>query len=112
MDIEEDNDIPLIFGLAFMKTAQMMLDVNEWIMKVGVQDEEVSFNLVKALQNSKENGFFFNMDAVDEIIMDVQKHPQKQALNVINTKEKTRIEDEECLNEQGAPKEAHILRYK
>lgn len=39
MNIEEDNDVPLILGRPFMKTARMMIDIDDNLMKVRVQDE-------------------------------------------------------------------------
>ncbi|XP_045810252.1 uncharacterized protein LOC123904661 [Trifolium pratense] len=41
MDIEEDDDVPLILGRPFMKTARMMIDIDDGVMKVRVQDEEI-----------------------------------------------------------------------
>lgn len=68
MDIEEENDIPLILGHPFMKTEWMMIDVDDGIIKVWVQDEEVIFNLFEEMHNSKGNGVCFNQDAVDETL--------------------------------------------
>ncbi|XP_058745887.1 uncharacterized protein LOC131618737 [Vicia villosa] len=45
VDMEEDRDVPLILGRPFMKTARMMIDIDNGLMKVRVQDEEVTFNL-------------------------------------------------------------------
>ena len=49
-----------------MKTAKMMIDVDEGIMKVRTQDEEVCFTLFKDVVYSKqvENGY--RMDKKDE----------------------------------------------
>ncbi|XP_050919043.1 uncharacterized protein LOC127136539 [Lathyrus oleraceus] len=38
MDIEEDDDAPLILGRSFMKTAKMVIFVDYGLMKVRVQD--------------------------------------------------------------------------
>ncbi|MCI81889.1 hypothetical protein A2U01_0103163, partial [Trifolium medium] len=40
MDIDEYDDVPLILGRPFVKTAHMMIDIDDGIMKVRVQDEE------------------------------------------------------------------------
>ncbi|XP_058763941.1 uncharacterized protein LOC131637360 [Vicia villosa] len=42
VDMEEDRDVPLILGRPFMKTARMMIDIDDGLMKVRVQDEEVT----------------------------------------------------------------------
>ncbi|XP_058725541.1 uncharacterized protein LOC131596820 [Vicia villosa] len=45
IDMEEDNDTPLILGIPFMKTTRMMIDIDDGLMKLRFQDEEVCFNL-------------------------------------------------------------------
>lgn len=76
MYIKEDNVVRLILGRLFMKTVRMMIDVDDGVMKVRVQDEEVSFNLFEALQHSKEKGVCFNMDTNNETIKYLQKQKQ------------------------------------
>ncbi|CAJ2643485.1 unnamed protein product [Trifolium pratense] len=73
MDIEEDDDVPLILGRPFMKTARMMIDIDDGVMKVRVQDEEVSFNLWEAIKHPNEKDICFKLDATDEAILDVRK---------------------------------------
>ncbi|GAU24667.1 hypothetical protein TSUD_322750 [Trifolium subterraneum] len=77
MDIEEDDDVPLILGRPFMKTAHMMIDIADGVMKVRVQDEEVSFNLWEAMKHSKDKGVCFKMDATEDAILDVKKQLHK-----------------------------------
>ncbi|CAJ2666550.1 unnamed protein product [Trifolium pratense] len=71
MDIEEDDDVPLILGRPFMKTARMMIDIDDGVMKVRVQDEEVSFNLWEAIKHPNEKDICFKLDATDEAILDL-----------------------------------------
>ncbi|XP_050876054.1 uncharacterized protein LOC127079722 [Lathyrus oleraceus] len=59
MDIEEDNHVPLILGHPFMKIARMMIDIDDGLMKVRVQDEEVTFNLFDAMKRSKDKRAYF-----------------------------------------------------
>ncbi|MCI48690.1 hypothetical protein A2U01_0069933, partial [Trifolium medium] len=73
MDIEEDDDVPLILGRPFMKTARMMIDIDDGVMKARVQDEEVSFNLWEAMKHPKDKEVCFKMDAIEEAILEVQK---------------------------------------
>jgi hypothetical protein len=77
MDIEEDDDVPLILGRSFIKTARMMIDSDDGIMKVRVQDEEVSFNLWEAMKHPKGKGACFKLDATDEAITDARKQLHK-----------------------------------
>jgi hypothetical protein len=77
MDIKEDDDVPLILGRGFMKTARMMIDIDDGIMKVRVQDEEVSFNLWEAMKHSNDKGACFKLDATEEVILDARKQVHK-----------------------------------
>lgn len=54
IDMEEDDDAPLILGRPFMKTARMMIDIDDGLMMVCVQDEEVYFNPFEAMKHSKD----------------------------------------------------------
>jgi len=106
MDIEEDDDVPLILGRAFMLVARMMIDYDDGLMKVRLDDEEINFNLHNAMKHSKDKGACFKVDATDEVIMDTRKQLHKptalerlltDALNVLSAEEEKEIE--ECLKE-------------
>ncbi|XP_058726118.1 uncharacterized protein LOC131597437 [Vicia villosa] len=71
LDMEEDRDVPLILGRPFMKTARMMIDIDDGLMKVRVQDEEVTFNLFEAMKHPKDKHDTFRVDATDEEIEEV-----------------------------------------
>ncbi|XP_058762162.1 uncharacterized protein LOC131635553 [Vicia villosa] len=71
VDMEEDRDVPLILGRPFMKTARMMIDIDDGLMKVRVQDEEVTFNLFEAMKHPKDKRDTFRVDATDEEIKEV-----------------------------------------
>lgn len=74
MDIEDDDDVPLILGRPFLKTERMMIDIDNGLIKVWVLDKEVSFKLFEAMKHSKDKGVSFKkIDAIDEAIMDVWK---------------------------------------
>jgi hypothetical protein len=119
MDIEEDDDVPLILGRTFMQTARMMIDLDDGLMKVRVENEEVNFNLFEAMKHSKDKGACFKMDATDEVIMNTRKQlhmptPLERALtdelNVISVEEKEEIE--ECLKELDSSKEVYHHKAK
>ena len=112
MDIEEDDDVPLILGRAFMLAARMMIDYDDGLMKVRLDDEEINFNLHNAMKHSKDKGACFKVDATDEVIMDTRKQLHKptalervltDALNVLSAEEEKEIE--ECLKELETLKE-------
>ncbi|GAU37821.1 hypothetical protein TSUD_276390 [Trifolium subterraneum] len=67
MDIEEDDDVPLILGRPFMKIERMMIDIDDGVMKVRVQDEEVCFNLWEAMKHSDDKDVCFKLDATEEV---------------------------------------------
>ncbi|XP_058726379.1 uncharacterized protein LOC131597720 [Vicia villosa] len=54
IDMEEDFDTPLILGIPFMKTARMMIDIDDGLMKVRVLDEEVCFNLFEVMKHKND----------------------------------------------------------
>ncbi|XP_014511653.1 uncharacterized protein LOC106770353 [Vigna radiata var. radiata] len=45
LEMEEDVNVPLILGRPFMKTARVLIDVENDKLKVRVQDEEVNFDV-------------------------------------------------------------------
>ncbi|XP_050895513.1 uncharacterized protein LOC127102151 [Lathyrus oleraceus] len=119
MDIEEDNDVPLILGRPFMKTACTMITIYDGLMKVRVQDEEVTFNLFDAMKHSKDKRACFRVDTIDEEIVKIQKQthlttPLERALmnvfNVIDPKEEKELN--ECLIELDSVKEIPLKEAK
>lgn len=112
MDIEEDDDVPLILGRTFMLAARMMIDYDDGLMKVRLNDEEINFNIKDAMKHSKDKGACFKMDAMDEVIIVTRKQLHKltalervltNALNVLSAEEEKEIE--ECLKELETLKE-------
>nr|KYP54921.1 hypothetical protein KK1_001122 [Cajanus cajan] len=74
MDIEEDVDVPLILGRPFMKTARVLIDVDDGKLKVRVNDEEVNFDVFDAMHYPKDKSSCFRVDVIDELIEDSRKH--------------------------------------
>lgn len=105
IDMEEDDDAPLILGRPFMKTARMMIDIDDGLMKVRVQDEEVCFNLFEAMKHSKDKGDCIRMDATNETIMDV-----KRQVHLSTPLEKTLTDSLKVLNEDEEKKIKYFLR--
>ncbi|XP_027903598.1 uncharacterized protein LOC114163487 [Vigna unguiculata] len=77
MDIEEDTEVPLILGRPFMKTAKVIIDVDDGKLKVRVQDDEVNFNVFEAMQDPKDKQQCFKMDVIDEIFLSSRKQLTK-----------------------------------
>ena len=49
VDMKEDDEVPLIIGRPFMKTARIIVDVDKGELQLRAQDEEVTFNLFDGL---------------------------------------------------------------
>ncbi|XP_028215057.1 uncharacterized protein LOC114397142 [Glycine soja] len=73
MDMDEDNEVPLILGRPFMKTAKVIIDVDDGKLNVKVQDDEVQFNVFEAMKHPKDKGECFRVDVLDEAISDSRK---------------------------------------
>ncbi|KAI5394242.1 hypothetical protein KIW84_061078 [Lathyrus oleraceus] len=106
IDMEEDDDAPLILGRPFMKTARMMIDVDDGLMKVRVQNEEVTFDLFEAMKHSKDRNDSFRIDVIEDAILEVSKHIHEispmeltldDSLEVFTVDEELALE--ECLKE-------------
>jgi len=50
MEMEKDEGVPLILGKPFMKTAKVVINVDDGTLKLKDQDEEVMFNVLEAVQ--------------------------------------------------------------
>ncbi|XP_058784178.1 uncharacterized protein LOC131658947 [Vicia villosa] len=71
IDMEEDKESPIILGRPFMKTARMMIDIDDSIMKLRVQDDEVCFNLFDAMKQPKDKSDCFRLDVTEEVAIEV-----------------------------------------
>ena len=55
MDIEEDEEIPLILGRPFMMTTKCMVDIGNGNLELSVDDQKVTFNLFEAIKHPNNN---------------------------------------------------------
>ncbi|CAL0334640.1 unnamed protein product [Lupinus luteus] len=69
MDIEEDKEVPLILGRPFMKTARVVIDVDDGKLKVRVDDQEVNFNVFEAMHHPRDKQHCFRMDVIDNLFL-------------------------------------------
>nr|KYP39002.1 hypothetical protein KK1_039712 [Cajanus cajan] len=89
MDKEEDVEVPLILGRPFMKTARVIIDMDDGKLKVRVQDEEVSFNIFEEMKFPKANKDCFRIDVLDDVYLETQNDfkgssPLEKALLISN----------------------------
>ncbi|XP_047171480.1 uncharacterized protein LOC124839638 [Vigna umbellata] len=57
--LSSDVNVPLILGRPFMKTARVLIDVENGKLKVRVQDEEVNFDVFEAMSHPKDDKAYF-----------------------------------------------------
>jgi len=52
MDVEEDEDFPLILDRPFIKTAKVIINVDEGKVRVRVQQDKVTFDILEGSKSS------------------------------------------------------------
>ena len=55
LDMEEDKEIPIILGRPFLATGGSLIDVQNEELISRVQDDEVTFNVFKAMRHSTDS---------------------------------------------------------
>nr|KYP49958.1 Transposon Ty3-I Gag-Pol polyprotein [Cajanus cajan] len=112
MDMEEDIEVPLILGRPFMKTAKVIIDVDNGKLKVRVQDEEVNFNVFEAMQYPNDKNYCIIVYILYDVIFAAssQIHSQSslekaliEAFKFLNDEEEKEIEA--CLRNLNSSKE-------
>ena len=68
LDMEEDKEIPIILGQPFLATSRAMIDVQKGELKLRVQDDEVKFNVFKAMRHPTESDACFLVETVEAIV--------------------------------------------
>lgn len=51
LDIEEDEDVPIILGRPFLNTCDALIDVRQGKLTLRLGDEEVIFRVIDSMQN-------------------------------------------------------------
>ncbi|XP_052198389.1 uncharacterized protein LOC127805674 [Diospyros lotus] len=68
LDMEEDKDIPIILGRPFLATGRTLIDVQKRELTMRVQDQEVTFNVFKAMKFPNGADDCFRLDALDTLM--------------------------------------------
>ncbi|KAM6553959.1 hypothetical protein CsatB_014721 [Cannabis sativa] len=68
LDMEEDNDVPIILGRPFLATGKALIDVQKGELKLRVQGDEVVFNVLKAMTYPTASDNCFAIDVVDQLV--------------------------------------------
>nr|KYP44895.1 hypothetical protein KK1_033575 [Cajanus cajan] len=105
MGMEEDREVPLILGRPFMKTAKVIIDVDDGNLKVRVQDDEVNFNVFEAMKYPCEQDECMRVDVIDDLI-----HSTRKQLHISSPLEKALMDALEDLNEKEEKEIEECLR--
>ncbi|KAF7800716.1 DNA-directed DNA polymerase [Senna tora] len=68
LDYEEDREVPIILGRPFLATGRTIIDVQKGELKMRVQDEEVTFNVFKAMKLPGEPEECFRVNVIESSI--------------------------------------------
>ncbi|KAF7808358.1 uncharacterized protein G2W53_035101 [Senna tora] len=68
LDYEEDREVPIILGRPFLTTGRTIIDVQKGELKMRVQEEEVTFNVFKAMKLPGEPEECFRVNVIESSI--------------------------------------------
>ncbi|XP_057994957.1 uncharacterized protein LOC131175264 [Hevea brasiliensis] len=68
LEMEEDVQIPIILGKPFLATDGAIIDVKNKQLTLKVGDEEVEFNLFKAMKHKPEFDECLRVDIIDKLV--------------------------------------------
>ncbi|KAF7841764.1 uncharacterized protein G2W53_004062 [Senna tora] len=68
LDYEEDKNVPIILDRPFLATGRTIIDVQKGEMTMRVQDQEVKFNMFKAMKLPEETEECFHVNVVDNVV--------------------------------------------
>ena len=107
LDMDEDKDVPIILGRPFLATGRTVIDVQKGELTMKVQDQEVTFNVFKAMKfpSEEKEEECFRIDVVDSIIHDTNTAPadKLEACITIMTETELDVEILECINYLDKP---------
>ena len=68
MDIEEDNEVPIILGRPFMSTASCVVDMGKGKLELSVEDQKISFDLFAAMKHPDDREAYVEEEKVEQEI--------------------------------------------
>jgi len=75
LDMEDDNEIPILLGRPFLAIGGALIDVKKGELRLRVNEEEVIFNVFKAIKQSDMGESCFSIQVVESLINDKVKLP-------------------------------------
>ncbi|XP_061361228.1 uncharacterized protein LOC133305110 [Gastrolobium bilobum] len=74
LDYEEDREVPIILGSAFLATGGAVTDVKEGELAMNVNGEQVKFNILKAMKYPRDIEECSRLDIIDCVVKDKFLH--------------------------------------
>jgi len=112
LDMEEDEELPLLLGRPFLATGRALIDVEMGELMLRFQDEQVVFNIFEAMKHRSENPQCYRVDVVDHIVEEtnIKESPSPTLERVIvnsieSTAEDMSEEVEQCVQQLAASKQ-------
>ena len=68
LDMEKDKEIAIILGRPFLTIGRAMIDVQRGEFKLRVQNDEVKFNVFRAVRHPAESDTCFIVETVEAIV--------------------------------------------
>ncbi|XP_052172172.1 uncharacterized protein LOC127788099 [Diospyros lotus] len=77
LDMGEDRDVPLILGRPFLATGRALIDVQKGQLMLRLNEEQITFNVFKALKLPSSSDSCFQIDIMDREVEEFFKleHP-------------------------------------
>ncbi|KAK8947387.1 hypothetical protein KSP39_PZI006995 [Platanthera zijinensis] len=100
LDMDEDKDVPIILGRPFIATGRTLIDVQRGELTMRVNNEEVTFNILKAMKypNDKEECYSINEAKDPTKLMHGQGNIEHKLLKILTNEEcEEDFEIEECV---------------
>ena len=97
LDMEEDKEIPLILGRPFLATGRALIDVQKGELRLRVQEEEVTFNVLKAIKYPGASDSCFCIDALDTLVSQHFTKPEDSLEASLTHPTPSTLEDEDVM---------------
>ena len=68
LDMEEDEEVPLILGRPFLATGRALIDVQKGELTLRVNKEEVMFNIYQAMRFPEDPSTCFRVDVITQCV--------------------------------------------
>ncbi|XP_073146844.1 uncharacterized protein [Henckelia pumila] len=96
LDMEEDLDMPLILGRPFLATGKSLIDVQMGKLILRVGEDQVTFNIFKALKHPHNEHMCFSIDVIDALSAEFLRGTFKEGLEgcLVNPKGKDEHDEE------------------